>query len=127
MKVAVLDLTGAAQGEVAIGDEHIVTDGRYTQVLQDYIVAYRSNQRQGTRSTKTKGEVTGSGKKPWKQKGTGRARAGMVRSPIWRKGGVVYVPRPHDFSQDLPQNIKNLAFQKACIELLSANDICAIH
>ena len=97
MKLSVIDLTGAQKGEVAIGDEHLIQNGRGTQALQDYVVAYQANQRQGTRSTKTKGEVTGSGKKPWRQKGTGRARAGMVRSPLWRKGGVVFGPRPHDY------------------------------
>lgn len=109
-----------------MGDEYIIKNGKYTQVLQDYIVAYQANHRQGTRSTKTKGEVRGSGKKPWRQKGTGRARAGMVRSPIWRKGGVVFGPRPHDFSRALPQRIKNLAFRKAFSERLVANDILVI-
>src|ERR1041385_6736962 len=126
MKLSVIDNSGAQKGEVAIGDEHIIANGRGTQALQDYVVAYQANQRQGTRSTKTKGEVTGSGKKPWKQKGTGRARAGMVRSPIWRKGGVVFGPRPHDFSRELPQKIKSLAFRKAFSERLAANDIVVI-
>ncbi len=111
MKLSVIDLTGAPKGEVAIGDEHIISNGRGTQALQDYVVAYQANQRQGTRSTKTKGEVAGSGKKPWRQKGTGRARAGMVRSPLWRKGGVVFGPRPHDYSRELPQKVKSLALR----------------
>jgi|ERR1051325_7603207 large subunit ribosomal protein L4 len=126
MNVSIRDLNGAQTGEVAVGDEYIIKNGKYTQVLQDYIVAYQANHRQGTRSTKTKGEVRGSGKKPWRQKGTGRARAGMVRSPIWRKGGVVFGPRPHDFSRALPQRIKNLAFRKAFSERLVANDILVI-
>src|ERR1041385_510808 len=126
MKVSVIDLSGTQTGEVAIGDDHIVKNGRYTQILQDYVVAYQANQRQGTRSTKTKSEVAGSGKKPWKQKGTGRARAGMVRSPIWRKGGVVFGPRPHDFSRELPQKIKRLAFRKALSERLAANDVVVV-
>jgi large subunit ribosomal protein L4 len=126
MKVSVIDLSGAQAGEVAIGDEHIIANGRGTQALQDYVVAYQANQRQGTRSTKTKSEVAGTGKKPWKQKGTGRARAGMFRSPIWRKGGVVFGPRPHDYSRDLPQNVKNLAFRKAFSERLNGNDIVVV-
>src|ERR1041384_4208388 len=126
MKVSVIDLNGAQTGEVAIGDDHIIKNGKYTQVLQDYIVAYRSNQRQGTRSTKTKSEVAGSGKKPWKQKGTGRGRAGMVRSPIWRKGGVVFGPRPQDYSIALSQTIKTIAFRKAFSERLAANDIVVV-
>src|SRR5689334_18335001 len=126
MKLSVIDSSGAQKGEVAIGDEFIIANGRGTQALQDYIVTYQGNQRQGTRSTKTKGEVTGSGKKPWKQKGTGRARAGMVRSPIWRKGGIVFGPRPHDFSRDLPPQIKTLAFRKAFSERLAANDMIVV-
>jgi large subunit ribosomal protein L4 len=126
MKLLVLDISGTQKGEVALGDEHLIKDGRGTQALQDYVVAYRANQRQGTRSTKTKGEVAGTGKKPWKQKGTGRARAGMVRSPIWRKGGIVFGPRPHDFSRNLPPKIKSLAFRKAFSERVAANDVVVI-
>jgi large subunit ribosomal protein L4 len=126
MKVSVLNSSGAQAGEVAIGDEHVIANGRGTQALQDYVVAYQANQRQGTRSTKTKSEVAGTGKKPWKQKGTGRARAGMVRSPIWRKGGVVFGPRPHDYSRELPQKVKNLAFRKALSERLKENDIVVV-
>jgi len=126
MKVPVTDSSGAPKGEVAIGDEHIISSGRGTQALQDYVVAYQANQRQGTRSTKTKAEVAGTGKKPWRQKGTGRARAGMVRSPIWRKGGIVFGPRPADFSIALPQQVKRLAFRKAFSERLKANDILVV-
>jgi large subunit ribosomal protein L4 len=126
MKISVIDLSGAPTGEVAIADEHLIKDGRGTQALQDYVVAYQANQRQGTRSTKTKGEVAGSGKKPWRQKGTGRARAGMVRSPIWRKGGVVFGPRPADFSRRLPPKIKALALRKAFSERLQENAIMVV-
>ncbi len=78
------------------------------------ITAYRANQRKGLAATKTRGEVSGGGKKPWKQKGTGRARAGSSRSPLWRHGGVVFGPHPRDFSYTLPAKIKNLAL-KSCL------------
>lgn len=126
MKISVIDLNGAQKGEVAIGDDHLITNGRGTQALQDYVVAYQANQHQGTRSTKTKAEVVGSGKKPWRQKGTGRARAGMVRSPLWRKGGVVFGPRPRDFSIRLPHKVKSLAFRKAFSERLKDHAIVVV-
>ncbi|MCX5696607.1 MAG: 50S ribosomal protein L4 [Candidatus Omnitrophica bacterium] len=77
------------------------------------IMSYNANQRKGLAATKTRGEVSGGGKKPWKQKGTGRARAGSIRSPLWRHGGVVFGPHPRDFSYTLPQKIKNLALKSA--------------
>ncbi|MCU0652465.1 MAG: 50S ribosomal protein L4 [Candidatus Omnitrophica bacterium] len=80
-------------------------------VIQQAITAYRANQRRGLASTKTRGEVSGGGKKPWKQKGTGRSRHGSTRSPLWKHGGVVFGPHPRDFSYDLPRKIKNLALK----------------
>jgi large subunit ribosomal protein L4 len=74
---------------------------------------YRANQRMGLASTKTRGEVSGGGKKPWKQKGTGRARVGSTRSPLWRHGGVVFGPHPRDFSYTIPEKIKKLALKSA--------------
>jgi len=79
--------------------------------FQQAINAYRANQRQGLAATKTRGEVSGGGKKPWKQKGTGRARVGSTRSPLWRHGGVVFGPHPRDFSYTIPQKIKTLALK----------------
>ena len=73
------------------------------------INGYRANQRKGLASTKTRGEVSGGGKKPWKQKGTGRARVGSTRSPLWRHGGVTFGPHPRDFSYVIPAKIKSLA------------------
>ncbi|MFC1666827.1 50S ribosomal protein L4 [Candidatus Omnitrophota bacterium] len=78
-------------------------------LLHQVIVMYKSNQRQGTVSTKTRGEVRGGGKKPWRQKGTGRARAGSIRSPLWRGGGITFGPKPRDFSYKLPKKMKRLA------------------
>lgn len=78
-------------------------------LLHQVIVMYKANLRQGTASTKTRAEVRGGGKKPWRQKGTGRARAGSIRSPLWRGGGVVFGPRKRDFSYSMPKKMRRLA------------------
>jgi len=86
------------------------------------INAYRSNQRKGLASTKTRGEVSGGGRKPWRQKGTGRARVGSIRSPLWRHGGVIFGPHPRDFYYKLPKKIKNLALKSAlCLKAKENN------
>ena len=82
-------------------------------LLHDAVVNYLANQRQGTHATKTKGLVSGGGKKPWKQKHTGRARAGSIRSPLWRGGGIVFGPQPRDYSYNLPKKAKRLALKTA--------------
>jgi large subunit ribosomal protein L4 len=89
-------------------------------------VAHRANARQGTRSTKTRGEVSGGGKKPWNQKGTGRARAGSSRSPLWSGGGVVFGPKPRDFSKKINGKVKALAFNRALFDRATAGDISVI-
>ena len=98
----------------------LIPNGKGTQALHDTIVAYRANRRAGTRGTKTKATVNKSGKKPWRQKGTGRARAGYAASPLWRGGGVVFGPQNHDFSKITPRKVKQLALKKAVSE--SAKD-----
>jgi len=91
----------------------LIANGKGTQALHDTVVAYRANRRAGTRGTKTKATVNKSGKKPWRQKGTGRARAGYASSPIWRGGGVVFGPQNRDFSKITPKKVKQLALKKA--------------
>src|SRR2546426_11940368 len=98
MKLTIKNLQGNDQGECEVRFP-LVEDGRGTQAVHDVVVAYRAAQRSGTASTKTMGEVAGSGKKPWRQKGTGRARAGSFASPLWRGGGVVFGPKPRDFGK----------------------------
>ena len=78
-------------------------------LLHQVVVMYRANQRQGTASTKRRGEVRGGGRKPWRQKGTGRARVGSIRSPLWRGGGIIFGPKPRDFGYNVPKNMKRLA------------------
>ena len=94
----------------------LVEDGRGTQAVHDVVVAYQANQRMGTACTKTMGEVAGTGKKPWRQKGTGRARAGSFASPLWRGGGVVFGPKPRDFGKKVTKSTRRLALRKAMSE-----------
>lgn len=94
--------------------------------LHQAIASYRANQRKGLASTKTRGEVSGGGKKPWKQKGTGRARVGSTRSPLWRHGGVVFGPHPRDFSYDIPRKIKALALKTGLNAKLKENNFVVV-
>ena len=99
---------------------------RGLQAVKEVVVAHRANGRQGTRSTKTRGEVRGGGKKPWAQKGTGRARAGSNRSPLWVGGGVVFGPKPRDFSKKINGKVKALAFNRALFDRATAGDVSVI-
>jgi large subunit ribosomal protein L4 len=99
---------------------------RGLQAVKEVVVAHRANARQGTRSTKTRGEVSGGGKKPWAQKGTGRARAGSNRSPIWVGGGVVFGPKPRDYTKKINGKVKALAFNRALFDRATAGDISVI-
>ncbi len=96
------------------------------QAVKEVVVAHRANARQGTRSTKTRGEVRGGGKKPWNQKGSGRARAGSSRSPLWSGGGVVFGPKPRDFSKKINNKVKALAFARALFDRASAGEVDVI-
>ena len=96
------------------------------QAVKEVIVAINANNRLGTHSTKTRGEVSGGGKKPWRQKGTGRARAGSSRSPIWVGGGVVFGPKPRDYSKKINSRVKSLAFSRALFDRVSAGELAVI-
>jgi large subunit ribosomal protein L4 len=126
MKLSVVNISGAAAGEVEIADQLLIKNGKGTQAVHDAVLAYRSNQRLGTAKTKQMGEVAGSGKKPWRQKGTGRARAGSFQSPLWRGGAVVFGPQPRDFSLKITKKTKALAFRKAVSERLLAGDVVVV-
>jgi len=125
MKINIKDIKGSNQGELEVKFA-LVEDGRGTQAVHDAVTAYRANQRMGTASTKNAGEVAGTNKKPWKQKGTGRARAGSFQSPLWRGGGVVFGPRPRDFGKKVSKKTKQLALRKALGERLKAGDVVII-
>jgi len=101
----------------------VIENGRGTQAVHDAIVAMRANRRSGSANTKTKAEVAYSGKKPWRQKGTGRARAGYTSSPVWSGGGVVFGPKPRDYSKKVPKSVKQLAFLKAFSARVLAGDV----
>ncbi len=116
-------LTKAAAKEAKID---LIEDGHGTQAVHDVVVAIRAARRSGTANTKTKAEVDMSGAKPWRQKGTGRARAGYVSSPIWRGGGVVFGPKPRDYSKKVSKSVRRLAFQKALSERIKAGDVLTI-
>jgi large subunit ribosomal protein L4 len=113
-------LTKAAAKEANID---IIEDGRGTQAVHDVVVAMRAARRSGSANTKTKAEVDLSGAKPWRQKGTGRARAGYKSSPIWRGGGVVFGPKPRDYSKKISKSLRRLAFRKALSERIKAGDV----
>ncbi len=116
-------LTKAAAKEAKI---ELIEGGRGTQALHETVVAMRAARRSGSANTKTKAEVAFSGAKPWKQKGTGRARAGYKSSPLWRKGGVVFGPKPRDYSKKISKTVRRLAFQKALSERIAAGDVMTI-
>jgi large subunit ribosomal protein L4 len=116
-------LTKAAAKEAKID---IIEDGRGTQAVHDVIVAMRAARRSGSANTKTKAEVDLSGAKPWRQKGTGRARAGYKSSPLWRGGGVVFGPKPRDYSKKVSKSVRQLALRKALSERISAGDVLTI-
>ncbi len=120
--LAVLDSQGKEVDKIELPEA--IFDGKVNKVLlHQVIVSYQRNQRQGTASTLTRGEVSGGGKKPWKQKGTGRARAGSSRSPLWRHGGVVFGPHPRDFSVKLSQKVKLLALKSSLNDKLNCGNL----
>ncbi|WP_221029644.1 50S ribosomal protein L4 [Actomonas aquatica] len=96
------------------------------QAVKEAIVAINANNRQGTRSTKTRGDVSGGGKKPWRQKGTGRARHGSTRSPIWVGGGRAHGPKPRDYSKKINSKVKALAFSRALFDRAVSGEIAVI-
>ncbi|MCM8763846.1 MAG: 50S ribosomal protein L4 [Candidatus Omnitrophica bacterium] len=95
-------------------------------VIHRYVSAFLSNQRLGTASTKTRAEVSGSGRKPWRQKGTGRARVGSIRSPLWRHGGIVFGPKPRDYNCHLPDKMKRIALRDALTALIGDDGLVGI-
>lgn len=125
MKISVKNSQGKAAGELEVKFE-LIENGRGTQAVHDTVTAYRAAQRSGTACTKTAGEVAGTNKKPWKQKGTGRARAGSFQSPLWVGGGVVFGPKPRSFAKKVNARTKQLALRKALSERLKAGDVIVV-
>src|SRR5687767_12500376 len=125
MKISIKDIKGKAAGELEVRFP-LVEGGKGTQAVHDVVVAYQAAQRSGTASTKTAGEVSGTNKKPWRQKGTGRARAGSFQSPLWVGGGVVFGPKPRDFRKKVSRTTRQLALRKALTERLNAGDVIVV-
>lgn len=111
-KVALYNMKGEQVGEIDLKEEVFGVDVNEA-VLHDAVVSQLANRRQGTQAAKTRAMVSGGGKKPYRQKGTGRARAGSTRSPLWRKGGVVFAPQPRSYGYTLPKKIRRLALKSA--------------
>jgi len=101
----------------------LIENGKYTQAVHDVVVAQRAARRSGSASVKTKATVNLSGAKPWRQKGTGRARAGYKSSPVWVGGGVVFGPHPRDYSKKVPKQVKRIALKKALSARILAGDV----
>src|ERR1700761_3570518 len=104
----------------------VVENRKYTQAVHDAVVAYRANRRTGSANSKSKADVNLSGAKPWRQKGTGRARAGYKSSPVWVGGGVAFGPKPRDYSKKLPKAVKRLALRKALSERIKSGDVFVV-
>jgi large subunit ribosomal protein L4 len=118
MAATVLTLDAAKRANL-----ELIENGKYTQVVHDVIVAARAARRSGTASVKTKATVNLSGRKPWRQKGTGRARAGYASSPVWVGGGVVFGPHPRDYSKKVSKQVKRIALRKALSARILAGDV----
>ncbi len=125
IKVPVFDNSGKALESVSLPEERFGGNVR-RELLRDAIIMHEANHRRGTASTKTRGEVAGGGRKPWKQKHTGRARVGDIRSPIWKGGGVVFGPRPRDYSFSIHRKAKKAALQSAILSRLIDNEVVLI-
>ncbi len=118
--LTVINVKGDATGSVSVRDDVFAVEPNVNCVRQA-LLAYEANQRQGTHSTKTRGMVSGGGRKPWRQKGTGRARQGSIRAPQWRGGAIIFGPQPRDYRQKLNKKVKRAAIASALSDLVRQN------
>lgn len=124
-KLTICNMQGDRVGEMSIA-AGLLELKKGAQAVHDVVEAYRAGLRAGTAKTKTKGEVEGGSAKPWKQKGTGRARAGSIRSPIWRGGGIVFGPAPRSYAKKTPRKVSQLAFRRALSEKIAAGEVVVL-
>ncbi|NPV91742.1 MAG: 50S ribosomal protein L4 [Firmicutes bacterium] len=124
-KVAVYNAKGETVGEIELKDEIFGIEPNRA-VLHDMVICQMASWRRGTADTKRRGEVQGSTKKPWRQKGTGRARSGSKRSPVWRKGGVAFGPHPRSYAYTLPRKVRRLALKSALSSKVQTGDIIVL-
>jgi len=122
LQVPLYSANGESLGQFDLPEPIFAAKGSL-RVLHEVIVALQANQRRGTSMTKTRGLVSGGGRKPWKQKGTGNARAGSIRSPLWRKGGIIFGPQPRSYRTDLDQTRRLIALQTALGEKVKASEL----
>lgn len=125
LQAAFYSATGESKGKIDL-PESLFSGAGSRRVLQEAVVALQANQRRGTSSTKTRGLVSGGGHKPWKQKGTGNARAGSIRSPLWRKGGIIFGPHPRSYRIDLDRTKRWVALLTALMEKAKASELVVI-
>ncbi|MBX5444401.1 50S ribosomal protein L4 [Sphaerobacter sp.] len=125
MQVPVYDVTGQETGQVELADSVFGIEPNVPVMHQAY-VRQMANARLGTHDTKTRGEVRGGGRKPWRQKGTGRARHGSIRSPLWRGGGVVFGPHPRKYTQRMPRKMRRLAIRSALSAKMKADQVVVV-
>lgn len=123
-KLDIIDRNGKATAQVDL-PENVFSQAN-DHLIYEAVVNFRANQRQGTAATKTRAEVSGGGKKPWRQKGTGRARAGSSRSPLWKKGGTVFGPQPRDYSYELPKKAKRGALRSALAKKHASQELVVV-
>lgn len=121
-KLDIIDRSGKTADHVEL-PEGIFAGAANDHLIYEAVINYRANQRQGTAATKTRAFVRGGGKKPWRQKGTGRARVGSTRSPLWRKGGTVFGPEPRDYSYELPKKARRSALVAALAQKHAAKEL----
>jgi large subunit ribosomal protein L4 len=124
--VKLIDQKGKDVGSVDVPENLLAGPDKGTQAMRDVVVAYQNGLRAGTASSKGKGAVAGSGKKPWKQKGTGRARAGYRRSPVWKGGAVAFGPVPRSYAQHLPKKVNRLAFKRAFSDKVASGSLTVL-
>ena len=124
-KVAVYNMQGNTVGELELNDE-IFGAPVNTALMHQAVVTYLANQRQGTAATKTRAAVRGGGRKPWRQKGTGRARHGSIRSPIWVGGGVTFGPQPRDYRRAMPKKARRQALKSALSSKVAAGSLIVL-
>ena len=123
--IAVVDMTGKNVGEITLSDAVFGIEPN-AAVMHEAVVNYLANQRQGTQSTLTRTEVSGGGKKPWRQKGTGHARQGSTRAPQWRHGGIVHAPKPRDYSYVINKKERRLALKSALSDKVQSGSLIVL-
>lgn len=124
-KVAIYNVSGQQVSEIELSENVFgieVSEHAMYEVVKNQL----ANKRQGTQSAKTRAEVRGGGRKPWKQKGTGRARVGSIRSPLWVGGGTVFAPKPRDYSYTIPKKVRRLAMKSALTSKVNSNELIVL-